>query len=146
MYYILIFIFLSIVTERVVTKAINEAALAAQTQSLREAQTTKDDIVRLLHLFKEPSVQKHWTNLHGVMKRADLDARKSPAIYAAGSNPLNFLAEMYNDYDEFCPQNVMVQYSPMGPNLPPVKKQPYQPSGSEWSYLANFTHDLEPTH
>jgi hypothetical protein len=32
-----------------------------------------------------------------------------------------------------------------GINLPAVKMQPYQPSETEWSYMANFTQDLEPT-
>jgi hypothetical protein len=129
----------------VVIDAKKETGSAAQTVSLRDTQTSKDDIIHLIHLFKEPSTQKHWTNFHGVMKRADLDSRKSPAAYAAASNPLCFLVEMFNDYDEFCLQTLMVQYTSGGINLPPVKKQPYQSSGTEWSYLSNFTHDLEPT-
>jgi hypothetical protein len=39
----------------------------------------------------------------------------------------------------------MVQYVSPSINLPAVKKQPYQPSSSEWAHLANFTYDLEPT-
>ncbi len=107
--------------------------------------TTKDDIVRLLHLFKEPRAQRHWTNLHGVMNRAELDSRKAPAVYAEALNPLCHLAEIFNDYDGFRPQNLMVHYVSPGINLPPEKKQPYQPSSSEWAHLSNFTHDLEPT-
>ena len=100
--------------------------------------------MRLIHLFKEPSAQRHWTNLHGVLNRAQLDSRKSPAVFSEASNPLSCLAEMFNDYEEFRPQNLMVEYVSPGVNLPPIKKQPYQPSGTEWAYLANFTHDLDP--
>ncbi len=39
----------------------------------------------------------------------------------------------------------MVKYAPQGPNDAPVKKTPYQASETEWAFLANFTHDLEPT-
>jgi hypothetical protein len=126
-------------------EAQQETVAETQSSSARNTQTSKDDIVRLIHLFKEPSVQRHWTNLHGIMKRADLDARKAPAAYAEGANPLSYLAEMFNDYEEFTPQNLMVEYSSPGIHLPPVKKNPYQPSATEWSYLATFAHDLEPT-
>jgi hypothetical protein len=40
-------------------------------------QNTKDDIVQLLHLFKEPMAQIHWTNLFGILNRAHLDAKKT---------------------------------------------------------------------
>ncbi len=39
----------------------------------------------------------------------------------------------------------MVNYVLMGSNSMPVKKQPYQANSSEWAYLANYTHNLEPT-
>ena len=90
-------------------------------------------------------MQCHWTNLHGIMKRADLNAHKAPPAYAKGANPLSYLAEMFNDYEEFMPQNLMVEYSSPGIHLLPVTKNPYQPSATEWSYLATFAHDLEPT-
>jgi hypothetical protein len=90
-------------------------------------------------------VQCHWMNLHGIMKQADLDAHKAPPAYAKGANPLSYLAEMFNDYEEFMPQNLMVEYSSPGIHLLPVTKNPYQPSATEWSYLATFAHDLEPT-
>jgi hypothetical protein len=65
-------------------------------------------------------------------------------VYNEASNPLTYLAKIYNDYDDFHPQNLMVQYVP-GPHGVPVKKTPYQASQTEWAFLANFTHDLEPT-
>lgn len=132
-------------SELVVSEAQQDTVAASQSASTRNTQTSKDDIVRLIHLFKEPSAQRHWTNLHGIMKRAELDARKSAPAYAEGANPLSHLAEIFNNYDEFTPQNLMVQYSSIGINAPPVKVTPYQPSTTEWAYLATFTHDLEPT-
>ncbi len=79
------------------------------------------------------------------MTRAELDARKAAPAYAEGANPLMYLAEIFNNYDEFKPQNLMVKYASSGVNQPPVKVTPYQPSTSEWAYLATFTNDLEPT-
>jgi hypothetical protein len=79
------------------------------------------------------------------MKRAELDACNSSRPYDEQANPLSYLAEVFNNYDEFAPQNVMVEYVSQGVNLPPVKRQPYQPSCTKWAYLAMFTHDLEPT-
>jgi hypothetical protein len=115
------------------------------TQPNVNTQTSKDDIVHLLHLFKEPSVQRQWSNLHSILKREELDARKSSGPYSEQANPLSYLAELFNNYEEFAPQNVMVDYVLQGVDLPPLKKQPYQPSATEWAYLATFTHDLEPT-
>jgi hypothetical protein len=79
------------------------------------------------------------------MKRAELDARKAPPDYSEGTNPLSCLAEVFNDYKGFSLQNFMIEYCSPGINLPPVKKTPYQSSAPKWSYLATFTHDLEPT-
>ncbi len=58
-------------------------------------------------------------------------------MYNEASNPLTYLAKIYNDYDDFRPQNLMVQYVP-GPHGVPVKKPPYQASQSEWALLANL--------
>jgi hypothetical protein len=51
---------------------------------------------------------------------------------------------MFNDYNEFTPQNVMVQYFSPNPSSRPIKKSPYVASSSEWSYLASFTNELDP--
>jgi len=61
------------------------------------------------------------------MTRAELDARKAAPAYAEGANPLMYLAEIFNNYDEFKPQNLMVKYASSGVNQPPVKVTPYQP-------------------
>ncbi len=101
---------------------------------------------QLIHHFKEPMMQRHWTNLFGALKQAELNAWKSNGAYSEVANPLDYLVEMFNDYENFVSQNQMVQYVPSGPTSPPIKKQPYQASASEWTYLANYTHDLEPTY
>ena len=108
-------------------------------------QTTKDDIVRLLHLFKEPMAQRHWTDLYSVLSRPDLDARKSGGEYAVAANPLASLAEIFNNYEDFQPQNVMVEYVTAQPGGRAVKKFPFAASAAEWSYLATHTQELEPT-
>ena len=114
-------------------------------ESLRDKNTTKDDIARLLHLFKAPMAQRHWTNLYGILSRSQLDARRTTGEQSDAANPLSCLAELFNDYHTFQPQNVMVQYVSSDRNGRPVKKQPYQPSSSEWATLANHCHDIEPT-
>jgi len=133
------------IQELVILEAQQDTVAAAQSKKSRNTQTSKDDIIHLILLFKEPSVQQHWTNLHGIMKRAELDAHRAPPAYAEGANPLSYLAEVFNDYEGFTPQNLMVEYMSPGVNLPPVKKNPYQANANEQSYLATFTHDLKPT-
>ncbi len=105
----------------------------------------KDDIVHLMHLFKEPLAQRHWSNPFGVLKRSELDARKSNGQHSEAANPLDALAEIYNDYKNFQPENAMVNYVSVDMNSMPVKKQPYQASAPEWAFLANYAHNLEPT-
>ncbi len=129
----------------VVMLAKSDCDAAQQKESQREKNTTKDDIARLLHLFKEPMAQRHWTNLHGVLTGNQLDARKSSGEQSEAAKPLCYLAEIFNDYREFHPQNVLVQYVSAGANELPVKKQPYQASSYEWAALANHCHDIEPT-
>jgi hypothetical protein len=94
--------------ERVVHEAREDSVLVIQTAASVTNHMTKDDIVCLLHLFKEPRAQRHWTNLHGVMNRTELDSRKASAVYVEASNPLSHLAEIFNNYDGFRPQNLMV--------------------------------------
>jgi hypothetical protein len=82
----------------------------AEREVAASSQNTKDDIAWLLHLFKEPMAQIHWTDLFGILNRAQLDARKSAGHVSDAANPLSCLAKIYNDYDAFTPQNLMVQY------------------------------------
>jgi hypothetical protein len=119
--------------------------MQARQETAASGQTTKDDIVRLIHLFKEPMAQRHWSNLYSVLSRPELDARKSSREYSESSNPLEFLAELFNDYDRFQPQNLMVQYVNAAPHSRPVKKCPFAASSAEWAYLSTFTHELDPT-
>jgi hypothetical protein len=53
--------------------------------------------------------------------------------------------EIYNDYESFCLQNLMVEYVHAGQNSRPIKRTPFAPSCEEWAVLANETHDIEPT-
>jgi hypothetical protein len=79
------------------------------------------------------------------------------------------LAEISNNYESFCPQNLMVEYVQMvcsqlqlmlpvvwqkstiimeyvhaGQNQRPIKRTPFAPSCEEWAVLANKMHDIEP--
>ena len=88
-------------------EAQQDIVAASQPATPCNMQTSKDDIVRLIHLFKEPSVQSHWTNLHGIMKRAELDAHRAPPANAEGANPLSYLAEVFKDYEGFTPTAII---------------------------------------
>ncbi len=125
--------------------AMNDVAAQSRQEVAVSALTSKDDIVCLLHLFKEPRAQHYWTNLYSILSRPELDARKSSREYLESANPLDFLAEIFNDYNSFRPQNLMVQYVSQSPNSRPVKKFQYVPISSEWTYLSTFTHELDPT-
>jgi hypothetical protein len=92
-------------------------------ESAANSHTTKDDIIHLMHLNKEPTVQRHWSNLYRVLKRAELDARKLAGEHSEAANPLDCLAELFNDYKTFQPQNAMVKN--ISVNGQPVKKHLY---------------------
>jgi hypothetical protein len=96
--------------ETVLADVTSDSAAESRQEAAVMAQTSKDDIIRLLHLFKEPRAQCQWTNLYSILSRSELDARKSSREYSESANPLEFLAEIYNDCDNFQPQNLMVQY------------------------------------
>jgi hypothetical protein len=80
-----------------------ETASNLQKDAVVSNQTNKDDIARLIHLFKEPGAQVHWTNLNGILNREQLDARRSAGPQSEAANPLAYLAEMFNDYNNFTP-------------------------------------------
>jgi hypothetical protein len=115
------------------------------TQPNANTETLKDDIFHLLHFSKSQVCNGIGQILHGILKGAELDAHKPSGPYLEQANPLSYLAELFNNYEEFAPQNVMVEYVSQGVDLPPLKKQLYQPSATEWAYIAMFTHDLKPT-
>lgn len=109
------------------------------------AVTTKDDIARLIHLFKYPGAQVHWSNLYGVLNRTQLDARRTTGPASDAANPLSCLAEIFNSYDEFKPQNEMIAYENDAVSGKPRMKSPWEPSSEEWEELAIQTYDIDPT-
>ncbi len=74
-----------------------------------------------------------------------LDARRSDGEYAVIENPLASLNELFNDYDYFSPQNLMIHYTTSAPGGRPTKICPYQAHALEWTFLAMFTNELDPT-
>jgi hypothetical protein len=117
-----------------------EAAPAAENLA-----STKDDIARLIHSFKEPLAQRHWTDLYSVLTRSKIDARKSGGNYAVPANPLASVAEIFNDYNNCVPQNLMLQYLTSQQGSRPVKNFPFEANSPEWSYLATQHQEIEPT-
>ena len=81
-----------------------------EAQSAAKVQNSKDDIAWFLHLYKDPGSQIHWSNLYGILSRAQLDGRRSSGEQSEATNALSHLAERFNDYDDFVPQNLMVEY------------------------------------
>jgi hypothetical protein len=63
--------------ESVVESAMTMSEELEQNATASAVQTNKDDIARLLHLYKEPIAQRHWTDLYSILSRPELDARKS---------------------------------------------------------------------
>ncbi len=96
---------------------------ATQSDAAANSHTTKDDIICLMHLIKEPIAQRHWSNLNGMLKWAELDARKSDGKHSETENPLDCLAKLFNGYEYFRPKKSMVQYVRSGSHKMPVKKQ-----------------------
>jgi len=121
--------------------------------STREPDTHKDDLARLLHLYKDPDMQIAWTQTTATMSRAQLDARHSsaPNADASGtlgdhSSPWETLAERFNDYAEFTPQNATVKYIAATSMFAlPVKIIPFEASGPELQVLAGHCFEIEPT-
>ncbi len=61
----------------ILARAREDSAAAKEKDTASKTQNTKDDIARLIHLYKEPTAQVHWCNLYGILSRRELDARKS---------------------------------------------------------------------
>jgi hypothetical protein len=118
----LIFFLTSFLFDHLVT--VVNLAMGDATSSNRTGNATKDNIARLLHLYKDTMAQRHWSNLYGILSRAELDGRKSSGVQSKAANPLCYLAEQFNDYESFQPQNLMVHYVCPRPNMMPVKRQP----------------------
>ncbi len=87
-----------------------EATKVTEETSAATSNTIKDGVVHLIHLFKEPSAQVHWSNHFRVLNWAQLGDRRSVGAVADAANPLGCLATIFNDYDGFKPQNLMVAY------------------------------------
>ncbi len=48
---------------------------------------------KCMNLYKESTAQRHWSNLYGVFKRAELYAQKSAGEHSEAANHLDCLAE-----------------------------------------------------
>ena len=69
--YLNLFLFIALVVE--LSK--HESSKIAEEATSANNNTTKDDVARLIHLFKEPAAKIHWSNHYGTLNRAQLDAR-----------------------------------------------------------------------
>ncbi len=119
----------------------------------REPDVQKDDLARLLHLYKDPDMQIAWTQTASTMTRLQLDARHSTTPDAGGAGtlgdhatPWETLAERFNDYAEFTPQNESVRYIAASSMFePPQKVVSWVASCHTLQILASHCYDIEPT-
>ncbi len=124
----------------VLFRAREDAANETEKEATINTQNMKDDIARLL-----PMAQVHRSNLYGILNPAELDVRKTDGPLSDAANALSCLVQIFNDYETFCLQNIMVEYVPAGRNQRPIKRTPFAPSAEEWAVLANKMHDIYPT-
>jgi hypothetical protein len=80
--------FFALHAESVVESAMTMSEELEQNAMASAVQTKKDDIARLLHLYKELIAQRHWTDLYSILSRPELDERKSEGEYGVAANPL----------------------------------------------------------
>jgi hypothetical protein len=130
----------------VVVGARAESLKADSATKLRRENTTKDDVARLMHLFKDPTAIMHWSTLARSLTRRELDGRNSNApsgnaasTMAEAADSYGELASIFNNYEEFTPQHAMLKYANG------VKKTPYQVNSDDWQELAAHCWDIEPT-
>jgi hypothetical protein len=76
------------------------------------------------------------------MSRSELDARKSGSSLAEAANPLDSLAAMFNNYEDFTPQHAMLEY--IYRDGYPARVVPYKANSSEWEQVIDDVHDIEP--
>ena len=129
--------------QAILTLAADDTTRAKNQSVTKSVATTKDDIARLMHLFKFPGAQLHWSNLSRSLTRKELDARKSGTTLSDAANSYAALAVIFNDYNEFCPQHLMVKY--IDKNGVATRKNPYEANSDEWETLVDDCWDIEPT-
>ncbi|KAJ1413442.1 hypothetical protein B484DRAFT_170388 [Ochromonadaceae sp. CCMP2298] len=128
------------------TREINAVADTGAAAS-KEPPTTKDDMVRLLSLRTDCCAQMHWANAaEGHGSRGVTDARNSSAApdgmggsMAEPADPYGSLADIFNNYVEFTPENQLIVYVDGKP------ASPYRPVHAEVTALAAVCHELNPT-
>jgi hypothetical protein len=80
-----------------------------------------------------------------VLSRAQLDACRIAGSLSDSANPLNCLAELFNNYSELQPQNEMVKYVNDAVTGIPRRISPWEPSSDEWAELSTQAYDNVPT-
>lgn len=79
----------------------------------RKAAITANEKVRLIHLRVHPGAALLWADFFGVKTRAELDAAHSneSSERELQVSPANRLAEIFNDFENFRPENLVCKYS-----------------------------------
>lgn len=116
----------------------------------RSANVHKNDLIRIFHLRKDPTVAIAWSNSEKSLSRMELDGRNSSASDASGrgfisdaADPYSVLATRFNDYVGFSPQNAAIQYMFKDGMSQPVN--PFKAISPDLTAIAAKVHDLNPT-
>jgi hypothetical protein len=136
----------------ILNKAKQLSLTSAAEEHQRNIRVTKHDLARLIMLRKDPGSQMAWSRTQAVNhSRRDLDARKStgapslePNVSLAESlNGWQQLANRFNDYDGFRPQNVTVLYV-NNEDGHPVPMEPRQPANDQCAVLFGVCKMIDP--
>jgi len=128
-------------------ETIAETAEAARD---RAANVHKNDLIRIFHLRKDPTVAIAWSNSEKSLSRMELDGRNSSAYDCSGrgflsdaADPYSVLATRFNDYRGFCPQNAAIQYIFKDGVSQPMN--PFKAISPDLTAIAARVHDMNPT-
>jgi hypothetical protein len=135
--------------QKVIRAALAVAREEVEVELQRRPPTAKGDLCRLLELRKYPDAMGFWAATETSMNRRQLDSRKSNAPGITGApmveenDPWGSLANIFNDYTRFCPQNCLIQYKDvLGV---PTAISPYKPSHQKYTALAAHCYDINPS-
>ena len=130
-----------------------EASLSAYAQDIDEQKRPKvhkNDLARLLHLRKCAEASITWGKIGSTLNRRQLDARKSDTPDVGGGTMAlagdfyGTLSEIYNDYENFRPQNYLIGYKHDDKTNRPVPVVPWVSASPDTETLFSKCKDLNP--
>ena len=130
-----------------------EASLSKNDQDIDEQKRPKvhkNDLARLLHLRKCAEASITWGKIGSTLNRRQLDARKSDTpdvgggTMASAGDYYGTLSEIYNDYENFRPQNYLIGYKHDDKTNRPAPVVPWVSASPDTETLFSKCKDLNP--